>query len=209
MVEGRYLSLQTLLSLKYALHIGSLIGEVDTILEIGAGTGELARLMLLTGKAQKYIVVDIPPALAFAQEVFLSQFDESEVGCFDPGRRDIDDLAHRKCVFLLPSQAGLIKKADVGINIASFQEMTREMVKSYIDLSKAVGVSDFISVNTRQPHPVNAQQGIDEQFYEDAFSPEFEATNKYRWPESLGPDSLKPHDEQYTGYQLLHFVRTG
>lgn len=204
--EGRYLAWETLRALKKALLIRDLIGEVDTILEIGAGTGELSRLMLLTGIAQRYIIVEIPPALAVSQEVLLSQFDESDIGCFSAERTDIDELAYKKCVLLLPSQTRLIKKANVGINTGSFLEMTQEIVRSYIELCKTIGLSGFVSINTRQPHEVNAEQKIDEEFYEKTFAPEFRVKSRFGWEKSLDMQ-LKPHDDSYTGYQLLHFVR--
>jgi len=203
---GRRLGWETLVALKKALVIGDMIGEVDTILEIGAGSGELARLMLHMGIAQRCIIVDIPPALAVSQEVLLSHFGESEIGCFFPERTDIDDVSHKKCVFLLPSQINLIKKANVGINTASFQEMTQEIVKSYIELSKSIGLSDFISINTRQSHAANVEQELTEDFYEKSFSPEFRVSSRYSWDKSLDI-KLKSHNDSYTGYQLLHFIR--
>ena len=203
-IEGRPLSWLTLISLKNALLIQQLAGGGETILEIGAGTGELARVLLKMGLAKRYIIVDIAPALAFSQELFLSEFSQAQVDVFDPNRQGLEK--DKPYAFLTPDQIRWVQQADLGVNSGSFQEMTRPIVAEYAGLCKRVGLANFISINTRAPHPVNASHGIGEKFYEEVFAPEFRIQDRYLWENSLDV-RLQPHGEDFKDYQVIHFVR--
>lgn len=203
---GRPLTWWTLLALKRVILIRRAVGRVDRVIEIGAGNGELARLMLATGAAGGYVIVDIPPALAVAQEVLLSDRGPADLALFDPTRTAIAGSA--RCAFLTPDQVGAIDRADLGLNIASFGEMTAANVRSYADLVKRLGCSDFISINSRVPHPVARGARIDESFYREIFAPEMTVRTSARWSRSLELDLVTSMDG-HTGYQWLHFTASG
>ena len=206
LADGRSLAWETLIALKKAICIKRLIGKAEIFMEIGAGTGELGRILLEMGVAKKYIIIDIPPALAVSQYLMTSSFTAKNIAGFSKQRMDIEDFHSKRCLFLLPSQTNLIEKADVGINTGSFQEMTRMMVSEYALLSKRVGLKNFISINTREPHTANLDQCIDEKFYISNFEPEFEVSSKFSWSKTLELE-LNEHDDSYQGYQLLNFGR--
>jgi putative sugar O-methyltransferase len=203
-VEGRPLSWLTLVALRHAVRLRELVGEGHVFLEVGGGTGELTRMLLRTGVARRAIIVDIPPALAFSQEHLASDFGDDAIGFFDPHRQGIDD--GKRCTFLTPDQVALIRHADAGVNMGSFQEMPATTVAGYIDVCKNAGLRHFVSVNTRQAHSVNATQGVDELFYESTFAPEFKVAARLEWQPSLKVQ-LEEHAADYAGYQGLHFVR--
>jgi putative sugar O-methyltransferase len=204
--DGTFLAWETLMALKKAICIKRLLGEAEIFMEIGAGTGELARILLEMGVAQKYIIVDIPPALAVSQCLMTAAFNSKNIAGFSGQRMDIEDFHSRKCLFLLPSQTHLIEKADAGINTGSFQEMPRMVVSGYVSLAKRVGLKNFVSINTREPHTANLDQCIDEGFYTSNFEPEFEVSSKFAWDKTLELE-LKGHDDSYLGYQLLNYRR--
>ena len=206
-VEGRALAWLTLISLNRALLLRKAIGNLGVVLEIGAGTGELARVLLTSGIAASYVIVDIPPALAVAQEVLLSTFPPDELSLFDGARTSLPDPRHVRCSFLTPDQVNLVARADVGINIASFGEMTPDLVLSYIADVKRLGVGHFVSVNTRKPHPVDRSASLGEAFYVRSFAPEYSVTERMASTKALQVE-LRPHDEGYAGYQWLHFIRS-
>lgn len=203
-VEGRPLTWLTLVALAHAVRVRELVGTGRCVLEIWAGTGELMWMLLRTGVARCGLVVDIPPALAFSQEHLAADFGDARIGFFDPSRTVVDD--DKVCTFLTPDQVALIRHADAGVNMGSFQEMTSATVEGYASLCKAGGLEHFVSVNTRQPHPVNADQRVDEALYERAFAPEFKVSARLEWPRSLDL-KLRHHEPNYVGYQGLHFVR--
>lgn len=207
-LEGRALTWLTLISLNRALLLRTAIGDLGTVMEIGAGTGELARVLLASKIAASYVIVDIPPALAVAQEVLLSTFAPEELSLFDDARTALPDPRSVRCSFLTPDQVGLITKADVGINIASFGEMTPDLVHSYVSEVKRIGVGHFVSVNTRKPHAVDRSKRLGETFYEQSFAPEYRVAERLASTKALQTE-LRPHDEGYAGYQWLHFVRSG
>lgn len=202
-VGDRRLAWWTLLALKRLLILRREAGPFRSVLEIGAGNGELARLMLTTGTASRYVIVDIPPALAVAQEVLLADLDPAELALFDPARTSIPDGA--RCAFLTPDQIGVIGQADLGLNIASFGEMTRADVRSYVALVKRIGCRQFVSINSRTAHPVVQSERIDESFYREVFAPELTVRTTAAWSRSLDLRLLPPADMD-RGYQWLHFT---
>jgi putative sugar O-methyltransferase len=206
-VGGRLITWKTLLALKQAQAISTRVGPAGTVLEIGGGTGELARLMLRMGLAERYIVVDIPPALAFAQEAVRSEVADSELSFFRPEGPTAEEVARARCTFLLPHHLDAITHADVGVNIISFHTMTRAQVHSYASSVKRVGVSQFVSINERVPHITNRPERVDERFYEETFGTEFRVDGRFAWDKSLDT-ALEPHGDNYVGFQFLHFVRS-
>ncbi|MBI1202278.1 MAG: putative sugar O-methyltransferase [Rhodopseudomonas sp.] len=122
-------------------------------LEIGAGNGNLARLLLKRRKRTSYIV-DLPKTLIGSIE-FLTRTapglkvvlpNEVAAGFVDA------DL-----VFLTPAQISLIPDRSVSLvaNVASFQEMTPTQVAEYFALADRVAASDgyFFSVNRVEKIP--------------------------------------------------------
>jgi putative sugar O-methyltransferase len=88
-----------------------------TVLELGAGYGRTAFVLLKKFPKLKYIVVDISPALEVCKKYLTAQF---------PGR----DMT-----FLTPDEVSKLgdKSVDLFINISSLHEMLPEAIKQYFD----------------------------------------------------------------------------
>jgi len=174
------------------------------VLEIGSGVGELARIFVATRTARKYILVDIPPALAFAERHLLNNFPADRIDRFDPGRRQVKLDDDRLFVVLTPDQMKYIERFDVGINIASFGEMDLRSVESYVAELKTKGFSDFVSINHRLGKPNNPSY-FGEKEYVRLFAPGHEVAGKYGF-DPLVP-SLADDEPGLDDYQVLHFRR--
>lgn len=113
------------------------IPEGATVVELGGGYGRLGWLLLSIFPGLRYIALDIPPALAVAQEYLTRLFPELPAARF---RRTSDGLAmaveKSQLVFLTPNQVEAMPsmKADLFINISSFQEMRPEQVTHYLEM---------------------------------------------------------------------------
>jgi putative sugar O-methyltransferase len=109
----------------------------ETVMELGAGYGRLAWMALASTPGLRYILVDIPPALAIAEEYLTSLFPERRAFRFRHFDRYEDVLAELRdaeVVFLTPNQLEAIppQDADVFINISSFHEMRPDQVANFL-----------------------------------------------------------------------------
>jgi putative sugar O-methyltransferase len=111
--------------------------EINSVVELGAGTGLLASALLQFKKSLKYIVVEIPPALYIVQN-FLEALGYKTLGYNDVinlkslNDINIDDYQ----VICLPSwKIGLLQghKFDLFVNAESFQEMEPELTENYLN----------------------------------------------------------------------------
>ena len=203
---GKY-SRETLYRFAIFMHFDSLVSfQNKTVLEIGTGTGEFARVALRAGQVKRYILVDIAPTLAFAERVLQDEFGPEAIDPFDPDRTTIDLDDGKIATVLTPDQLSLAKDIDIGLNQASFGEMSQEIVARYISQLVATNMSDFISVNHRGGKPNNKDtMGMPE--YVEFFGSWFEVALK----ESFEHLTLMPRffedQPDVEDYQLLHFKR--
>lgn len=203
---GKY-SRETLYRFAIFMHFNNLVSFKDkTVLEIGTGTGEFARVVLRTGQIKRYILVDIAPTLAFAERVLEDEFGRELIDRFDPDRTTIDLDDGKIATVLTPDQLRLVNHVDIGLNQASFGEMSQEIVAHYVSQLVQTDLGDFISVNHRGGKPNNKDtMGMPE--YVEFFGPSFEIALK----ESFEHLTLMPRffadQPDVEDYQLLHFRR--
>ncbi|MDA8637786.1 putative sugar O-methyltransferase [Rhodospirillales bacterium] len=203
---GQY-SRESLYRFAIFLHFNELVQFKDkTILEIGTGTGEFARVALSVGQLKRYILVDIAPTLAFAERVLEDEFGAEKIDRFDPNRTSIDYDDGKIATVLTPDQLPLVKDIDIGINQASFGEMSQEIVETYVSHVVATTVTDFISINHRGGKPNNKDtMGMTE--YTKFFWPSFEIARKESFEYvTLMPEFFEDQPD-IEDYQLLHFKR--
>jgi putative sugar O-methyltransferase len=106
--------------------------QVKTVLEIGAGSGNLAALLHKLIDTCTIVIVDLPETICLSI-IFLSElFPEART--FMPHEKRIHDKYD--FVFLTPGQIHEIEDdhVDLAINIHSFQEMTCKQVREYFHL---------------------------------------------------------------------------
>ncbi len=106
-----------------------------TVVELGPGYGRLGWLLLSVMPGIRYIAVDIPPALAIAQEYLTDLFPDLTTARFQPGTDHLGRaLSAARLAFLTPNQLDAIPSAnaDLFINISSLHEMRPEQIAHYL-----------------------------------------------------------------------------
>ncbi|WP_332673686.1 putative sugar O-methyltransferase [Aromatoleum sp.] len=108
------------------------------VIELGGGYGRVAWLMLRAFPRVQYILVDIPPALAIAQQYLTTLYPERTTfrfRAFGAYEEVAEELSHADIAFLTPNQLDLLPSiaADLFVNISSLHEMRREQISHYID----------------------------------------------------------------------------
>ncbi|MEA2418298.1 MAG: hypothetical protein QOE60_504 [Thermoleophilaceae bacterium] len=107
------------------------------ILEIGGGYGRLAWAFLECFPSVRYLMVDIPPALAVAER-YLSlvyphrpRFEFRHFDSYEDVRQEFEDS---QILFLTPNQLELIPTPSAGlcINVSSLHEMSPPQIEHYL-----------------------------------------------------------------------------
>jgi len=206
-IDGKKFSCQTLKKFSLFLQILNLKpSKLDIVVEIGAGVGELARIFITTGTIRKYIIVDIPPTLAFSQHYLSTVLPIEKIEFFDPNRTSIDLSGDWLCCFLTPDQLTHIPNFDLGLNFFSFGEMTPNLVHSYINELKKKDFQEFVSINHRIFKNYNESK-FGEKEYIKIFGPEYEVKSKYSWDSFRIGSHILEDTPNVHGYQLLHFIK--
>lgn len=113
--------------------------SIKSVLEIGAGYGRSAYVWLQLGELDKYVIVDIPPALYISQTYLSSQFPSKKVFKY----RDFKSFAKVEAeynqadlVFLMPWQIEMLPKKsfDLIYAVDSLSEMNPDLLVFYFKL---------------------------------------------------------------------------
>lgn len=113
--------------------------KIKTIMELGGGYGRTAFVFLKLLPNIKYIIVDIPPALAIAEKYLSNQFSSKKIFRFQLflSYQEIEtEFKRADIIFLLPNQIHLLppKIVDLFINISSLHEMKLSQISYYFNL---------------------------------------------------------------------------
>ncbi len=111
--------------------------RLDRVIELGGGYGRVAWLMLNAYPSVRYVLVDIPPALALAERYLTTLYPDRPAfhfRSFDDGNAVIDEVNQAQLVFLTPNQLDLLPslQADLFVNISSLHEMRRDQIAHYL-----------------------------------------------------------------------------
>lgn len=130
--------------------------KLKTIMDIGAGNGNLASLLYHHLRA-RILIVDLPETLCLSIPFIADLFPMAKMVL--PNEAGRDRHSQWDFLFLTPSQIGLIPDScvDLTINADSFQEMTHEQIKEYFNLIQRVGCcgSYFMTSNRVEKIPVS------------------------------------------------------
>lgn len=111
--------------------------EVKTICEIGAGSGRDAFVFInLLKKLEKYIIIDIPPALVVCERYLSEIFPNKKIfkfRIFKSFGQIKNEFNEAEILFFTPNQIELLPShtVDLMINISSLHEMRLNQIKYY------------------------------------------------------------------------------
>ena len=148
-VKDKFISAGVLFKLLHFGIIDKYFSSAETYLEIGTGIGYLPFVIKSIKPNAKIVLVDLPEQLASAY-YFLDQRFPNQVAPFSVIKENLSDkfIAQSDFSFFLVSSQHFSKykiSADVGIGTATFQEMNKETVISYMDqLNECIKLGCFI-----------------------------------------------------------------
>jgi len=108
--------------------------QVKTVLEIGAGNGNLAALLHKRINQGTIVIVDLPETICLSMVFLTELFPEAKI--LIPHEKALGHFNDYDFVFLTPEQIDVIKddSIDLAINSNSFQEMTHKQIEEYFQL---------------------------------------------------------------------------
>ena len=117
-IENRDVSLDYLLACEEHLFLHGHLSESSNICEIGAGFGRTAHTLLCLNDVQTYTIIDIPELLKLSK-------------CYL--RRVLPEKQFKKLNFCKDTDYEMIAAQDIVINIASMQEMPKQVCLDYLN----------------------------------------------------------------------------
>lgn len=116
---------------------GGRLTSSSTVCELGGGYGRTAYVVKKLHRC-RYIMIDIPPALAVAQWYLSRALPDAKIWAFcefEKFANVIDEFEAADLIFLLPHQIEMIPDdyVDFFINISSLHEMRRDQIAHYVD----------------------------------------------------------------------------
>lgn len=110
-----------------------------TVIELGSGYGRLAWVYLSALPSIRYVLVDIPPALAVAEQYLAETLPGRKIFGFRRFAAEADveqELGAADIVFLTPNQLDLLPslKGELFINVSSLHEMVQAQIDRYFEV---------------------------------------------------------------------------
>ena len=132
--------------------------SIHTILEIGAGYGRTAYVILRLNPHIRYIIVDIPPALYVSQRYLSKTFPDRKIFAFrnfDKFSQVKADFRSSNMIFLMPFQLPKLPDdtVDLCLAIDCLHEMLPETIDRYFDTFERLGNSLYFKCSKEYTIP--------------------------------------------------------
>lgn len=134
------------------------VNKIQSVLEIGAGSGNFSALLMHYLKPT-ITIVDLPETLCLSIPFLADLFPDANI--LMPHEAETKQSGKYDFIFLTPNQLSRIKdnSVDLTTNVFSFQEMTSKQICEYFDLIKRVNKngSYFFTQNRVEKLPLSSQ----------------------------------------------------
>lgn len=132
------------------------------VIEVGGGTGNFAACVHFSNTTHQYLIIDLPEMLLHSSLTLNTCFPDMPCYFLFPGSHDTYQAERRGFYFCVPEYSEQLTQNtfDIGCNIDSFQEMTREQVTCYLKLMQQVLHNEAIFMN------INRRKFLEEENYD-------------------------------------------
>ena len=142
-IDGKRVTLDLMVSLNEYCLLKRFIDleSINSILEIGAGYGRTAYVILKHLPRARYLICDIPPAL-YLSKTYLEQCFPEKKSVFIPsdlGDEEIKQIIKQNdLIFFLPDLLDKIESVDLFLAIDCLHEMKKDVIDSYITTAERI-----------------------------------------------------------------------
>lgn len=137
-VDGLRYTPDFLRCVNIAAEIDGVMGRSWVTVELGAGLGHLARVMLLSGVSARHVIIDLPETLVFSYAFLRKNFPEARLLLVEPGSEASVALAAREfdIAFVPVAYAEVVLPGtplDLFLNTASLGEMNNATIRYWMN----------------------------------------------------------------------------
>ena len=202
-VNDNVITQQLLISLLEYDKIKSLARNINRplkILELGAGYGRTANMILSLESQVKYVIADLPPSIYFSLKNLRDFFKDKKIkNCMeinDSGKM-MEAFNDNDILFVLPHQLNLFDKKvfDVSISIGNLCEMEKKQIRNYMKIFENTSKYLYFKVWEISGLPYSFYQ-----YYSVHNKKDYEI--KENWKEHFKDRCLMPNNQFELGYEL-------
>ena len=170
------------------------------ILELGAGYGRTANMILSLEPDTKYVISDLPPSLYFSLKNLREFFKDKKIKNCVSINSSIEmnaALKNNDILFVLPHQLNLFEKKffDISISIGNLCEMEKAQIKKYMEIFENLSKYLYFKVWEISGLPYSFYQ-----YYSVHNKNDYEI--KDAWREHFKNKCLMPNNQYELGYEF-------
>ena len=149
-IENKIVTQQSLISLLEYEKISSLVKDVKEplkILELGAGYGRTANVILSLKPNTKYVIADLAPSVYFSKKTLSDSFKDKKIksGFEITNQKEMMKMFNENDIlFIFPHQLKFFEKKtfNISLSIGNLCEMERKQIKNYMQIYESI--SNFL-----------------------------------------------------------------
>ena len=149
-IENKIVTQQSLISLLEYEKISSLVKDVKEplkILELGAGYGRTANVILSLKPNTKYVIADLAPSVYFSKKTLSDTFKDKKIksGFEITNQKEMIKMFNENDIlFIFPHQLKFFEKKtfNISLSIGNLCEMERKQIKNYMKIYE--NISNFL-----------------------------------------------------------------
>ena len=154
MIDKNPITQYMLISLLEYERIKNLSNNLDgslNILELGAGYGRTANMVLSLSENVKYVIADLPPSIYFSKKNLSEFFPNKKIAtAFEISNKNemMDAYKKNDVLFIFPHQISLFEKKtfDVSVALGVLCEMDKDQIINYMKIFESVSCSLYFKV---------------------------------------------------------------
>ena len=202
-IDGKIISQHLLLSLLEYSKIDFLTKNIKKplkILELGAGYGRTANMVLSLNSQSKYVIADLPPSIYFSLKNLRESFKNKKIkNGFEIKNQDemMNEFNKNDILFILPHQLNLFERKafDITISIGNLCEMEKSQIKNYMKIFERLSKFLYFKVWEISGLPYSFYQ-----YYSVHNRKDYEI--KDDWKEHFKDRCIMPHNQFDLGYEF-------
>ena len=202
-INGLEISQDDLNSLMEYEKIEELLNKLNeskkNFIEIGAGSGRTAKVVMSINNEAKYVIADLPPAIEVSYKKLKASFPNKKIlKCFSIKKDNLKEAFEQNDIlFVFPHQIEFFAKKtfDISIAIDCLHEMDKNIVKKYMNNFETVSKALYFKVWENAGLPYSFYQNYSVHKKEDYYV-------KNSWKEHFKERCIYPAKFFHLGYEF-------